>query len=90
MNTARKPRLTDQLLADLDVAAQVLADEADYLVGAVQQHGSNVALQDRLAAKHRAVQRSHDWLTRHVGAVRAQRAAGEDQEDDAGLLPGEN
>ena len=84
MNTARKPRLTDQLLEDLDVAARVLADEAEYLADALQQHGDRPTLQERFAAKHRAVERSREWLTRHVAAVRAQRAAGEDQEADDG------
>lgn len=78
MSAARKPRLTDQLLADLEVGAQALADEVAYLAEALQQHADRPALQARLKEKHRAVARSHEWLTRHVEAVRSQRGAGED------------
>ena len=84
MNAARKPRLTEQLIADLDVAAQVLADEGVYLVSAIPQHAGNTQLQGRLADKHRSVARSHEWLTRYLDAVRAQRAAGDaDPDHDA-------
>lgn len=78
MSAARKPRLTDHLLADLEVGVQVFADEMTYLGEAVTHHADRPALQARLREKHRSVARSHEWLSRHIEAVRSQRGAGED------------
>lgn len=86
MSAARKPRLTDHLLADLEVGVQVFADEMTYLGEAVTHHADRPALQARLREKHRSVARSHEWLSRHIEAVRSQRGVGEDgsAQDGAG------
>lgn len=77
---ARKPRLTVQLLDDLDVAGAVLTDEIDYLADALKQHQGNAGLLETLTAKHVAVTRARDWLARHVDAVRSQRSVGDDHD----------
>jgi hypothetical protein len=72
----RKPRLTDQLLADLPEAVTTLQNEIDYLRDAVRDTAAHATLHARLKQRLNAIERSHDWLRRHVEAVTSQRAAG--------------
>lgn len=78
----RKPRLTDQLLADLPEAATTLQNEIDYLRDAVRDTAGHATLHARLKQRLNAIERSHDWLKRHVEAVTSQRASGVPEADE--------
>jgi len=79
----RRPRLTNQVLDDLEVAADALTADIEFLAGAgvgypdgsseepfMQQLRANAGL------RHAHLVRAYDWLVRYVAAVRAERRAG--------------
>lgn len=72
MSTQRKPRLTEQRLADLRVALDALDGEIDYLASALAGALTD-ALRDRFRARHAALQRSATWLRGMVEAVHEKR-----------------
>lgn len=72
MSTQRKPRLTEQRLADLRVAIDTLDGEVDYLASALAGTLTD-ALRERFRVRHAALQRSATWLRGMVEAVHEQR-----------------
>jgi hypothetical protein len=72
VSTLRKPRLTEQRLADLRVAIDALDGEIEYLASALAGALTD-ALRDRFSARHAALQRSAIWLRGMVEAVHEKR-----------------
>jgi hypothetical protein len=79
--TARAPRLTENRLADLDVAVATLNDEVAYLAECLSRYPKGDKLHERFSAKHGALSRARDWIAGKVAAERAQRAAGASSEE---------
>lgn len=84
--TARRPRLTDQILDDLPVAAATLRDEIDYLDDAIRQHADMPQLVEHFKSKHSALVRAEVWLSRFADATRSHRQLGV-PEDNEGAAP---
>jgi hypothetical protein len=72
VNTNRKPRLTEQRLADLHVAVDALEGEIEYLATALNGTLSD-ALRARFRDRHDALLRSSTWLRGMVAAVHEKR-----------------
>jgi hypothetical protein len=74
---ARKPRLTEQLLADLPEALISIQADIDYLRDSVPSYPKGSPLAIRFAQRLKALERSHAWIDGLRTAVIAQRQSGE-------------
>lgn len=74
MNELRAPRLTENRLADLEVAVIDLQDSVEYLEDATKpDKPMNPELRKRLADKAAALARAKQWIEGKVAAERSRR-----------------
>jgi hypothetical protein len=77
----RKPRTTNMILDDLDLAAEVLAAEIEFLSDFDRPYpdGSNPNGEVK-KLRHGKLVRAHDWLARFITATRGGRSSADERE----------